>query len=283
MFEEVRSAVSALEVVSRGLEPWRLDGRDASGLVELAARCERICASIKALGARRVEETKVWRERGHRSAAHWVAEATGETVGAAERTLETTRALDALPETGIAFPAGELSMTQAAEITSAAGADPNAESVLLETAAETSVKVCATGVGKCALAPRATTALGRGACTSSDAPTNGPIPTARITSAGRWRLTRALGSARLGRRTSTGSSTTPAAQADASHAPPTPPTRSWSWLQRVRASRSTCGSLSTARRWRAVTRSQASGARSRQSVRCLSRPRERCWTTRRSR
>ncbi len=140
MFEEVRSAVSALEVVSRGLEPWRLDGCDASGLVELAARCERICASIKALGARRVEETKVWRERGHRSAAHWVAEATGETVGAAERTLETTRALDALPETGIAFPAGELSMTQAAEITSAAGADPNAESVLLETAAETSVK-----------------------------------------------------------------------------------------------------------------------------------------------
>lgn len=140
MFDQIRSAVGALDAVSRGLEPWRLDGRDAARLVELAARGERICASIKALAAGRVEETKVWRQGGHRSAAHWVAETTGETVGTAERTLETARALDALPETGAAFRAGELSMTQAAEITSAASADPNAEAALLETAAETSVK-----------------------------------------------------------------------------------------------------------------------------------------------
>jgi hypothetical protein len=140
MFEEVRGAVVALDAVSRGLEPWRLDGRDAAALVELAARGERICASIKTLAARRVEETKVWREGGHRSAAHWVAETTGETVGTAERTLETARALDALPETANAFRAGELSETQAAEITSAASADPNAETTLLETAAATTVK-----------------------------------------------------------------------------------------------------------------------------------------------
>jgi hypothetical protein len=68
VFEQIRSAVGVLEAVARGLEPWRLDGHDAAGLVELAARGERICASIKALGARRVEETKVWREGGHRSA-----------------------------------------------------------------------------------------------------------------------------------------------------------------------------------------------------------------------
>jgi Domain of unknown function (DUF222) len=140
MFVQIRSAVGALEAVSRGLEPWRLDGRGAAELVELAARGERICASIKALAARRVEETKVWREGGHRSAAHWVAEATGETVGAASRTLETARALDVLPATDEAFRAGDLSMTQAAEITSAATADPNAEADLLGTAAVTSVK-----------------------------------------------------------------------------------------------------------------------------------------------
>jgi hypothetical protein len=39
-----------------------------------AARAERLCAAIKSRLARRVEETKVWRESGHRSAAHWVAE-----------------------------------------------------------------------------------------------------------------------------------------------------------------------------------------------------------------
>jgi Domain of unknown function (DUF222) len=140
VFAQIRSTVDALEAVSRALEPWRLDGRQAADLVELAARGERICASIKALAARRVEETKVWREGGHRSAAHWVAEATGETVGAAARTLETARALDGLPATDEAFRAGRLSETQVAEITSAASADPNAEADLLGTATETSVK-----------------------------------------------------------------------------------------------------------------------------------------------
>ncbi len=73
----------------------------------------------------------MWRESGHRSAAHWVAEATGETVGAASRTLETARALDALPETEAAFRSGQLSETQAAEVAGAASADPHAEAELL--------------------------------------------------------------------------------------------------------------------------------------------------------
>jgi hypothetical protein len=140
MFERVRRAIAEVEVISRELDSACLDGRDAAALVELSARAERMWASIKARGARRVEETKVWRAGGHRSAAHWVAETTGETVGAATRTLETARALDALPETEAAFRAGQLSETQAAEIASAAEADPRAEGDLLETAAATSVK-----------------------------------------------------------------------------------------------------------------------------------------------
>ena len=77
---------------------------------------------------------------GHRSAAHWVAEATGATVGVAARTLETARALEQLPETDAAFRAGQLSDVQAAEITSAAAADPSAEAELLDAADTTSVK-----------------------------------------------------------------------------------------------------------------------------------------------
>jgi len=140
MFERVRRAIAEVEAISRAVESACLDGHDAAALVELAARGERMWASVKARGARRVEETKVWRDGGHRSAAHWVAETTGETVGAATRTLETARALDALPETEAAFRAGQLSETQAAEIASAAEADPRAEGELLETAAATSVK-----------------------------------------------------------------------------------------------------------------------------------------------
>ena len=113
MFQQLRRAVGDLEAVSQALDPGCLDGRAASALVELAARGERICSAIKALGARRLEETNAWREGGHRSAAHWIAEATGETVGAAGRALETARALEHLPRTDAAFRAGDLSPTQA--------------------------------------------------------------------------------------------------------------------------------------------------------------------------
>jgi hypothetical protein len=132
--------LGSLEQISEELVPGALGGGRAAELFEDAARAERLCGAIKSRLARRVEETKVWRDGGHRSAAHWVAEVTGETVGAAARTLETARALEALPDTDAAFRAGELSELQAAEITSAAIADPNAEAALLETAAGTSVK-----------------------------------------------------------------------------------------------------------------------------------------------
>lgn len=120
--------------------PEVLDGEHAAALFGDAARAERLCTAIKARLARRVEETKVWREGGHRSAAHWVAEATGATVGAAARTLETARALYQLPASDAAFRAGQLSDLQAAEITSTAIADPRAEADLLEAASLTSVK-----------------------------------------------------------------------------------------------------------------------------------------------
>jgi hypothetical protein len=140
VFEEVRTVVAALEAAARDLDPGRFEGRDAADLLELFGRGERVCAAAKTVLARRVDETGVWRVSGHRSAAHWVAEATGETVGAASRALETARALDELPETDAAFRAGRLSQVQAAEITSTAVADPAAESALLETSSATSLK-----------------------------------------------------------------------------------------------------------------------------------------------
>ncbi len=140
MFTKVRGAVEALKATARALDPACIDGHDAAALFDAVSEGERVCGALKALLARRIEETKVWRATGHRSAAHWVADATGETVGAACRTLETARALDGLPETDAAFRAGRLSPTQAAEITSAAGADPAAETELLDAAGSTSVK-----------------------------------------------------------------------------------------------------------------------------------------------
>jgi Domain of unknown function (DUF222)/HNH endonuclease len=140
VFEEVRSVVAALEGVARDLDPARVDGPGAARLLEVFGRGERVCAAAKALLGRRVDETGVWRGNGHRSAAHWVAEATGETVGAAARALATARALDELPATADAFRSGQISDVQAAEITTAAGSDPQSEAALLVTASETGIK-----------------------------------------------------------------------------------------------------------------------------------------------
>ena len=140
MFEQARSAIESLERVARGLDPACLEGTAAAELVQLAGHGKRVCAAIETLAAGRVADTGAWRAEGHRSAAHWVAERTGETVGAATRALETGRALEDLAATNQAFRSGELSETQAAEIVSAADADPHAEAELLQTAAATSVK-----------------------------------------------------------------------------------------------------------------------------------------------
>ncbi len=137
MFAQV---LGKLEQISQELIPGTLEAQRAVQLFNDAARAERLCSAIKCRLARRVEETKVWRVSGHRSAAHWMAEATGATVGAAARTLETSRALEQLPDTDAAFRAGQLSDIQAAEITSTAVTDPSAEAELLEAAVSTSVK-----------------------------------------------------------------------------------------------------------------------------------------------
>jgi Domain of unknown function (DUF222)/HNH endonuclease len=140
VFQEVRSAVEGLKAVARELDPLCVDGRGAAELFAVVTEGERVCGAIKALLARRIDETKMWREGGYRSAAHWVAAATGETVGAATRTLETARALEHLRDTDAAFRSGQLSETQAAEVADAATADPHAEAELLEAAGSTSVK-----------------------------------------------------------------------------------------------------------------------------------------------
>jgi hypothetical protein len=140
VFEQVRSAVSVLKQVARDFDPRCLEGPDAAALLEVAGEGKRVCAALETLAAGQVAESGAWRAEGYRSAAHWVAEATGETVGAATQTLETARRLEELSATDEAFRAGELSATQAAEIASAAEADPRAEADLLQTAAATSVK-----------------------------------------------------------------------------------------------------------------------------------------------
>ena len=140
MFEDVRSAVATLKTVVRDLEPGVLDGPGAVRLVELFAEAEHVAAAGKAIATRRVDATGAYREGGHRSAAHWLASATGVTVGAATHALRTAERVDALPATDDAFRSGQLSEVQAYEIAAAASVDPSEEPALLRSAKRDTVK-----------------------------------------------------------------------------------------------------------------------------------------------
>jgi len=134
LLEDVGTAEAALRRAVEHLEPGTLDVVAAKDLVDVLTRCERLAVAGRGRVARRVQEAVTWARTEHRSASHWLASATGVSVGAATRSLETARDLEGLPETAAAFAAGELSEAQASEIAATAVLDPSAERRLLETA-----------------------------------------------------------------------------------------------------------------------------------------------------
>ncbi|TML88541.1 MAG: DUF222 domain-containing protein [Actinobacteria bacterium] len=125
---------AALREIVAGLEPERLSADAAVGLVDTFVSMEKLVAAGKALAARRVAASNLWRGAGERSAAHWLARRSGVSIGNAMATLETAARLPELPGVDRAVRAGELSAVQANEIASAAGADPGAEAELLAVA-----------------------------------------------------------------------------------------------------------------------------------------------------
>src|SRR5437773_3991507 len=127
MEAELREFVAALE-------PETLPAEVAAGLVDSFATIEKLGAAGKALAARRVADSNLWRGAGERSAAHWLARRAGASVGAAMQTLETAERVRELPAVDAALRAGELSAVQANEIASAAAADANAEAELVRVA-----------------------------------------------------------------------------------------------------------------------------------------------------
>src|ERR1039458_22329 len=104
------------------------------------AQVERLCSAGKVLFSNRAAQSTRWRDDGHRSAASWTAETTGIGVGDAINALETSCALESLPETSDALRRGETSGSQLKIIAGAAAENPRTERELLEAAANHSLK-----------------------------------------------------------------------------------------------------------------------------------------------
>ena len=137
---DVAAIVEQLRMAVRELHPGAVTPDEAAEFVEAFAEGERLCAAAKAMAARVVERSGLWRGEGHRTAAHWMAERTGVAVGQAVGTLETARRLEHLPRTAEAFRSGQLSETKVKEVAAAAAVDPASERSLLDLARTETIK-----------------------------------------------------------------------------------------------------------------------------------------------
>lgn len=131
---EVRAALAVVQDLARRLRPEELDAQFAKELVVDFAKMEHSAAAAKALAARRVNNSGIWRLEGDRTAAKWMARQTGSSEGNAIAVLQTADRLSELSATDEAVRSGELSEIQAIEVASAAAAAPASEKDLLEVA-----------------------------------------------------------------------------------------------------------------------------------------------------
>ncbi len=123
-----------------GADPDRVTAAQAAEIMTLFAEIERLGSAGKVVFSKRASESTRWRDEGHRSAASWMAETTGTGLGDALNALETSSALESLPETSDALRRGELSGPQLKIIAGAAADNPKTETALLKAAANYSIK-----------------------------------------------------------------------------------------------------------------------------------------------
>src|SRR5207302_7898835 len=95
---------------------------------------ERLAAAGRTMMARAVERSGIWRDGGHRSAAHWMASVTGVAVGQAVGIMETARRLEDLPAVREAFASGQVSEVKVKEAAAAAATCPSAQDELVAAA-----------------------------------------------------------------------------------------------------------------------------------------------------
>jgi hypothetical protein len=118
------------EVVGR-FEAATLLSSDAAAVVAEAVRIKNLAATLEMLAAKRVADSGLWKARGYRSPADWLAGESKQPLGEAIGSLEAAEVLDSCPGTAEKARAGELSAPQTRALAQAVAADPASENRLL--------------------------------------------------------------------------------------------------------------------------------------------------------
>ena len=132
--ESVTEAIALLESFVSSFEPGRYSGDDAALLVDRFSRGEHLCATGKALSAKRATETDRHRRDGARSAAEWLSTRSGESLSASNGSLRLADQMGDHPGLDDALRTGELSHQRARQVADVFKLDPDSSDELVEAA-----------------------------------------------------------------------------------------------------------------------------------------------------
>ncbi len=132
--ESVTEAIALLESFVSSFEPGRYSGDDAALLVDRFSRGEHLCATGKALSAKRATETDRHRRDGARSAAEWLSTRSGESLSASNGSLRLAGQMGDHPGLDDALRKGELSHQRARQVADVFKLDPDSSDELVEAA-----------------------------------------------------------------------------------------------------------------------------------------------------
>ena len=125
---------AAWEAASAVRNPDEISAADAVALYQVMERVARAAGAAKLLLAKRVDASGEARRRGFRTTAELLAKLSGSSLGAAKGDLETSEALDDLPDTKDALLWGDVSPEQGKIVAGAARKNPGAERWLIKKA-----------------------------------------------------------------------------------------------------------------------------------------------------
>lgn len=129
--QEVAAAADAVRRAVSRIDPDLVPASEAIRIFEQLDQIVRAATAGRTLLARRVEDSLEWKRKGHRSAEEYLAATSGRSLGAARTEMETSKALQSLPETRGRMLDGTLSPDQGAVIAGAAAHNPGAEQALI--------------------------------------------------------------------------------------------------------------------------------------------------------
>ncbi|HUJ67220.1 MAG TPA: hypothetical protein VLX59_16865 [Acidimicrobiales bacterium] len=117
MSSSLRAAAMALDEAVAGFEPGEFCGADCAGLAEELAVTAKACTTAGLLAAARATKAGAHRERGFQYPASGLARQSGTTATQAREALQTAQRLEGCPDTKEALVAGEISLSEAHQIT----------------------------------------------------------------------------------------------------------------------------------------------------------------------